>query len=736
MDDEELERAIALSKQHLKPAGSSEDSAYNEQLARAIALSKAHATRASSAGAAATNSSDFLGATFRSQMRIEKQIEKNRRKSALARVGSFEAEDVHDKTCRQEKEAMSILSGIVATCMSSGSNFLDPSFPPSERSLFGREGKTSKRAQAGYGGREVAVGWAESNRMKPTTKTAVGIDVKKDKWVVFRSEVPGPDDIQQGGLGDCYFLSALACITQRPALIRNLFVGPKAPDLVGKLSEYGVYQVRLCHNGYWHVITLDSMLPVNEHGAPAFACGARMQIWPALVEKAYAKACGCYSALERGGCDEALSVLTGAPCDAMQLVASKDAASLYGGRSLWNVDDCWKILYNSYLAGFIMAACCYARGSDSPALYESMGLQTSHAYSVLQVTTVKVGAKTERLVQLRNPWGSGSWKGAWGVQSSVWREHPQLREQLGFFAREGEEHGVFWMALHDFFHYFGELDVCRVRGVFGRSLRARTTASEWAETRSEVLMRDLVDHKNQRFPAIAITVLVKTSLELTLHQPSVRGTDKDNTSIGIFVMRSRLGSKKYLKSGSAISNTPMVRHDAQLEAGEYVLVPVVLGTPKTGAARTTEIKMVVAINSSKPLLVKEMRLPPTVLKQALAARVLQHGRRNGDGETGIYSQRDDGALMTVVVNRSRHNCDFTMDLKGSLGLITTRQTLVTKDVVPTQCVQIVNVAIPVTGTWQSKSEYKWKRGKMKEEHEPGISPKSLHDPFKLSDITE
>ena len=179
-------------------------------------------------------------------------------------------------------------------------------------------------------------------------------------------------------------------------------------------------QVRLCHNGCWHVVTLDSMLPVNAHGAPAFACGARMQIWPALVEKAYAKACGCYSALERGGCDEALSVLTGAPCDAMQLVASKDAASIYGGRSLWKAEDCWKILYDSHLgrsrgtavtptssscrhvcthqfdwpypprrhpsAGFIMAACCYARGSDSPALYESMGLQTSHAYSVLQAS--------------------------------------------------------------------------------------------------------------------------------------------------------------------------------------------------------------------------------------------------------------------------------------------------------------------------------------------------------------
>lgn len=74
-----------------------------------------------------------------------------------------------------------------------------------------------------------------------------------------------------------------------------------------------------------------------------------------------------------------------------------------------------------------------------------------------------------------------------------------------------------------------------------------------------------------------------------------------------------MGNKKYLMSASALSKTTMARHDAQLEAGEYVLVPVVLGTRKVGAAKTgaaktgeSKSKMVVALNSSKPLLVKEV----------------------------------------------------------------------------------------------------------------------------------
>lgn len=130
-----------------------------------------------------------------------------------------------------------------------------------------------------------------------------------------------------------------------------------------------------------------------------------------------------------------------------------------------------------------------------------------------------------------------------------------------------------------------------------------------------------------------------------------------------------------------------------------------------------------------------MRVPSDVLKHTLAARVLRYGSRLGDGSTGIYSQNDIGALMTVVVNRSDDNCRFTLDHEGSLGLVYTRQTLLTKDVVPSQCAQIVNVGVPITGQWRGTSKYRWQHGSMKERHAPGIFSKGLHDPIKLSDIT-
>ena len=126
-------------------------------------------------------------------------------------------------------------------------------------------------------------------------------------------------------------------------------------------------------------------------------------------------------------------------------------------------------------------------------------------------------------------------------------------------------------------------------------------------------------------------------------------------------------------------------------------------------------------------------MKPTILARALASRVLHVGSRKGDGDIGIYSTQDSGAIVTVVVNQSsRANCNFTMDTSKSVGLISTRQALFTRDVVPKQSMQIVNVLVPAGGGWRTSTAYKWVCGKMTEKHDPGIFCKGLHDPIKVS----
>jgi hypothetical protein len=65
------------------------------------------------------------------------------------------------------------------------------------------------------------------------------------------------DDLLQGKVGDCWFLSALAVVAERPDLILRLFGNGK----FNSISKYGMVQVNLFQDGHWKTITLDNFLP-------------------------------------------------------------------------------------------------------------------------------------------------------------------------------------------------------------------------------------------------------------------------------------------------------------------------------------------------------------------------------------------------------------------------------------------------------------------------------------------
>ena len=101
------------------------------------------------------------------------------------------------------------------------------------------------------------------------------------------SDTIDPNDIIQGALGDCWFLSALASLAENPHLIRRLFV-------TKQYNKQGIYKVRLCKNGEWQVITIDDYFPCRKRGGPCFARGNGNELWVMLLEKAYAKLHGNY----------------------------------------------------------------------------------------------------------------------------------------------------------------------------------------------------------------------------------------------------------------------------------------------------------------------------------------------------------------------------------------------------------------------------------------------------------
>ncbi|CAJ1327846.1 unnamed protein product, partial [Effrenium voratum] len=127
-------------------------------------------------------------------------------------------------------------------------------------------------------------------------------------------------DLLQGAVGDCWFLSALAVVAQRPDLILRLFRGQTATRRDGR------YSVQLFLNGRWREVVVDDQLPCvdaqqkrGDGSNLAFSRTKDGQLWVPLLEKAYAKAHGSYRAISGGSVAEALSDLTGAPCETIDL---------------------------------------------------------------------------------------------------------------------------------------------------------------------------------------------------------------------------------------------------------------------------------------------------------------------------------------------------------------------------------------------------------------------------------
>jgi hypothetical protein len=291
-----------------------------------------------------------------------------------------------------------------------------------------------------------------------------------------------PSQVRQGAIGNCWFLSALATVAEKAYLIENIMPHRE-------LNAVGCYQVNLCLDGKWTPVIVDSHLPVvleristrstrslpqlAEKGGlslqqdlfvfPAFCAAFQWQLWPALVEKAYAKAHGCYAQLSGGFIAEGLQDLTGAPTETHFLFAA---------------EHLWPILMTYQRQGFLMGVAT-ARGGD--------GLVGGHAYSILDVIQLDdmiVGdqskvtdyfgqdsqksakvleqRQTIRLVRIRNPWGKREWKGDFSTGSDRWTH--ALRKKIGDHSyRKGD--GTFFMTFEDMCQRFHHLDVAKTRKV-------------------------------------------------------------------------------------------------------------------------------------------------------------------------------------------------------------------------------------------------------------------------------
>lgn len=531
------------------------------------------------------------------------------------------------------------------------------------------------------------------------------------EWTVFRN--PKPADISQGISGNCWFLSALAVLAERPELLERVM-------LTKKICPQGVYQVRLCKDGRWQIILIDDLLPCDQYRNPLYSPIKKKQLWVPLIEKALAKAHGCYAALASGRSIEGLATLTGAPCETITLQPNVSCTSTSPSTTLPTAtsinetvpnstdqyveeideDLIWAQLLSSRSAGFLMGASC---GGGNLQIdedeYSRVGLRPRHAYSVMDV---RDEGNQLRLLKLRNPWGHFSWKGDWSDDSPLW-----TRELKAMLMPRGADEGVFWMCFRDVIKYFDSIDVCKIR-------------SGWNEIRLEGLLpTKSTDIDN--IPFVILTVNETTEIDLSLFQSSRRDTLYNaDQAIGpkiqqldlcIMVFKSAVKEQRGQEINDIGSMVDYSQRQVRnfvgcsliLEPGEYVILCTAFNhwQTKTIQYSMEYPKFLLSVHCSKQSLVETSRpssyiMADAVIKLAMAKGQKHHAR---DGLTAYYLTKGWSGLAIVLENRLRtHYIQVVCDCSKSMNIVSSRGELKTVDCIPPMHSLVVIVLTQLEGT--------------------------------------
>jgi Calpain family cysteine protease len=193
---------------------------------------------------------------------------------------------------------------------------------------------------------------------------------------LFASGGPNINDINQGYVGDCYFLSTLSAIAKvDPTRIRQAF----------STNTDGTYTVDLISGGKMHAVKVDTELPVWPDGQLAYAgLGGGNCLWVALMEKAWTEVrtnVASYASIDGGWMTEAFAAL-----------GVKNATNFFTNNPTTLL---------TVLAADLKAKQAVTIGINN--VPSGAPLIGDHAYEVNAVNFDKTGKAIS--VTLRNPWG-------------------------------------------------------------------------------------------------------------------------------------------------------------------------------------------------------------------------------------------------------------------------------------------------------------------------------------------
>jgi len=278
-------------------------------------------------------------------------------------------------------------------------------------------------------------------------------------------------DIQQGNVGDCWFLSSVMTVVNfRNGLIEKVICLKE-----NQSQENGRYKFKFYHFDQWKEVIVDGHLPMCGTARSAYYSTAKdlfdrfhqkptddnqeTDYWVPLLEKAFAKYCGSYKNLVAGHPTRGLGYITGGL--AIRMVLDKSTISNFEKK---------KYNFFTYLLNNCDRICCCTSTNFKPStmniqheVVADSGLVYNHAYSLLEARAVenKKGRQIN-LLRIRNPWNrrtnlrlKAEWNGDWSAKSRLWKS---LESQVSDSMSQSE--GEFWISERDWLKHFRVIDIC------------------------------------------------------------------------------------------------------------------------------------------------------------------------------------------------------------------------------------------------------------------------------------
>ena len=322
-------------------------------------------------------------------------------------------------------------------------NYVDNYFPPEFESLFEINDKTDNSVTvpkfAKDKTRKMLTQKDNDKRLNKYSWAKLNDILRSTRLNVFRDNKNLPDDVVPGKLGDNYFLSTLKVLAQDKNNIKNLINQEQR-------GTDPAFEAKVFIHGEPVSVLVDNNFPVINARTLAFA-GINEDtgnIWPIILEKAWAKCNKSYENIVRGNVGEALHFLTPSPIDTLYH-DQEDVDSLIGKIN--------EALEKKYL---VLADINTEQNKNIEKLFK-LGLITNNGYLILDTQTVKNQTGDDLiLIKMKNLLSNVEWTGDWGDNSLKWTE--ENKKNVNFFKKED---GVFWMSLNDFSQFFSKTHICQ-----------------------------------------------------------------------------------------------------------------------------------------------------------------------------------------------------------------------------------------------------------------------------------